>query len=223
MRCLSLCQCNLGAKSLFRDEDEKLVLNTSFVKLFDSILNNDSCLSALDLSGNPISPQIPDREATVRDIVEKIKQLIEQKPSLASLNLSGLMLTSALTALMPALKENSTLCYFNISNNGLLPYDQDWCLRELGILTADQPDSVLSQTLLLQSDRCFHNAFVRFRSQHLKDQYIAKMCKKEEEADSQDEGANSNDGNAGEDAGHSAQEATALYASMVNSAIMKRV
>lgn len=55
LRSLSLSQCNLGAKSLFKDESDKLVLNTWFLKIFDSLLLNQSHLSTLDLSGNPIS------------------------------------------------------------------------------------------------------------------------------------------------------------------------
>jgi len=232
LRSLSLSQCNLGAKSLFSDEEEKPEFNTALLKLFDSMLRNNSSLSTIDVSGNTISPQIPKdknrrellekRKETLLSIIEKVKQLIEQKPSLSSLNLSGLMLTSALTALLPALRSNTTLCYLNISNNGLLPCDQDWFLRELGILASDQPEAVLSQQIMYQSDRCFQSALGGLRSQHLKDECIAKMCKKRELAsglhDQDDVG-----GGAGVDGAQDVQDAAALYASMINSAIMKRV
>lgn len=77
-----------------------------------------------------------------------IIEIITENKSLNSLNLEGLMLASALVQLAPVVKENRTLCYLNISNNGIMAYEQEWFLQELSVPQLNNPASISAQDIL---------------------------------------------------------------------------
>jgi hypothetical protein len=61
--------------------------------------------------------------------------ILESKLELIHLNLAGMKLTSTLCQfLIPVLKQNYSLSYFNISNNNLSIFDYQYIMQELQIV-----------------------------------------------------------------------------------------
>lgn len=61
-----------------------------------------------------------------------------------------MMLTSSIIKIVPFLQNNKTLCFLNLSSNGLLPYDQDYIFKEMEIKSAiSDADVIKSIDLLL--------------------------------------------------------------------------
>ena len=91
---LTLSQCNLGAKSLTRDDEAaggvgKNQFNSGLLKIFEAISRNVEPLRKLDLSGNPIGSTIPKHQETLTLIIDLICDIINYG-HLDALDLSGM-------------------------------------------------------------------------------------------------------------------------------------